>query len=169
MRDVLVLDALRLELEWSAGELWQVDLGWAAGDGKGESVLESPFAEEAAAFFRTWARGELPGVFPFPLAWHRMGGFARGVLAALADNVGQGQWISYSGLAGLCGVPRGARAVGRVMGANPWPVLVPCHRVLRSNGEIGGFSSGVELKRYLLRLEGVDPARSRRVPKCGVG
>ena len=169
MRDVLVRDPLRLELEWRAGELWHVDLDWAAKDGEEDSVRQSPFAGEAAAFFRAWARGDPPGTFPFPLAWHRAGGFARRVLTVLADRVGRGQWISYSGLARLCGVPRGARAVGRVMGANPWPIVIPCHRVLRSDGGIGGFSSGIELKRYLLSLEEVAPALSGRARGSAVG
>jgi len=50
---------------------------------------------------------------------------------------------------------KGYRAVGRILSINPFPIIIPCHRVIRSDGKIGGFSAGVEIKRRLLRLEGV--------------
>jgi O-6-methylguanine DNA methyltransferase len=69
-------------------------------------------------------------------------------------TVPAGKTVSYGELAALSGSPRAARAVGTAMARNPTPVLVPCHRVLASNG-IGGFSPGVELKRKLLAIEAV--------------
>lgn len=155
MRDILVHEPLRLELQWSRDEVWWIKLGWAGQGVQEESRWESPFAGEVADIFRDVLRGERPDVSRIPLAWRRVEGFSRAVLQALYHRVDFGEWISYSGLAHICGVPGGARAVGRVMGKNPWPLLVPCHRVLRRDGQIGGFSSGIELKRYLLGKEGV--------------
>jgi methylated-DNA-[protein]-cysteine S-methyltransferase len=139
--------------------VWHIDLGWAGSCDKRDSIWESPFARETAAFFRAYVLGESFGVPQLPLAWHRVSGFTAYVLSTLQNRVACGEWVSYSRLADLCGVPGGARAVGGVMSGNPWPLLVPCHRVLRKNGQIGGFSSGVELKRLLLRLEGLLPAK----------
>jgi len=50
---------------------------------------------------------------------------------------------------------RGYRAVGRILSINPFPIIIPCHRVIRTDGSLGGFSSGIELKRKLLELEGI--------------
>ncbi|HDM26896.1 MAG TPA: MGMT family protein, partial [Candidatus Bathyarchaeota archaeon] len=59
------------------------------------------------------------------------------------------------------GRPKAYRAVGNAVGANPVPILVPCHRVIRSDGSLGGFGAGLELKRWLLELEGVVLTKKR--------
>ena len=66
-----------------------------------------------------------------------------------------GQTMTYGEVAGEVGCPEGTRAVGQAMAANRFPLIIPCHRVVSGKGGVGGFSSGVELKKYLLRLEGV--------------
>jgi len=66
-----------------------------------------------------------------------------------------GRTQSYGELAAAIGNPKAVRAVGGACGANPIPVLVPCHRVLAANQKIGGFSSGLEWKRKLLGREGI--------------
>ena len=66
-----------------------------------------------------------------------------------------GQTRNYAWLAGAIGSPKGYRAVANACGANPIPLIIPCHRVIASDGSIGGFSGGIELKRKLLKLEGV--------------
>jgi methylated-DNA-[protein]-cysteine S-methyltransferase len=66
-----------------------------------------------------------------------------------------GEALSYGEVAGAVGNPRAARAVGQAVGANPLPLLIPCHRVLASAGRLGGFGGGLDWKRFLLRLEGV--------------
>jgi O-6-methylguanine DNA methyltransferase len=66
-----------------------------------------------------------------------------------------GKTKSYGEIARTIGKPKAVRAVGGACGANPIPVLVPCHRVLAANGKIGGFSGGLERKRELLKREGV--------------
>ena len=70
-------------------------------------------------------------------------------------EVPAGRTTTYRGLALKLGRPRATRAVGQAVGANPVAVLVPCHRVIRSNGAISGFRWGVERKRQLLAREGV--------------
>jgi len=85
--------------------------------------------------------------------------FAQRVLRVLAEHVGPGRYIAYGELADLAGAPGAARAVGSVMRRNPFPLLVPCHRVLAAGGRIGGFQGGrdggVAFKRALLAEEGV--------------
>ena len=63
-----------------------------------------------------------------------------------------GKCITYQQLAELAGFPKGARAVGMACGANPLPVIIPCHRVVAKNG-LGGFGGGITLKKSLLALE----------------
>lgn len=65
-----------------------------------------------------------------------------------------GDTRSYGEIAAAVGRPRAARAVGNAVGANPLPLLVPCHRVLATNRRLGGFGGGLDWKRFLLRLEG---------------
>ncbi|MBN1176733.1 MAG: methylated-DNA--[protein]-cysteine S-methyltransferase [Dehalococcoidales bacterium] len=72
-----------------------------------------------------------------------------------ARKIPYGETRSYGWLAGKIGKPQAARAVGQALGRNPFPVIVPCHRVLAADGGLGGFSGGIEMKRYLLSLEGV--------------
>ena len=67
-----------------------------------------------------------------------------------------GQTTSYGELASGVGKPQGARAVGGAVGANPIPIIIPCHRVLRVGNRLGGFSGGLAIKRQLLRLEEID-------------
>lgn len=91
--------------------------------------------------------------FSFPYRIHAKG-FQLACLTALL-KVPYGKTISYAELSRKAGVPGGARAVGNAMNKNPLPILVPCHRVIRSDGGIGGFSTGIAMKRILLELEGI--------------
>lgn len=68
-------------------------------------------------------------------------------------EIGYGDTVSYSGLAAASGRPRAVRAVGSACATNPLPVVVPCHRVLRSDGSLGGYGGGLATKRTLLDLE----------------
>jgi len=81
-------------------------------------------------------------------------GFARRVL--MADHAIPRGWVmTYGGLAATLGIPGGARAVGNVMAGNPFPLVIPCHRVIRSGGELGGFGGGLPMKKALLTMEGI--------------
>ncbi|MFJ5706704.1 MULTISPECIES: methylated-DNA--[protein]-cysteine S-methyltransferase [unclassified Streptomyces] len=96
-------------------------------------------------------------VFDLPLDWSLATGFNRQVLRELAAGVPYGSVVGYGELARRVGQPGAAQAVGAAMGANPLPVVVPCHRVVESDGGLGGFGGGLETKRRLLALEGVLP------------
>jgi methylated-DNA-[protein]-cysteine S-methyltransferase len=68
-------------------------------------------------------------------------------------EIGYGHTASYAVVAGLAGSPKAVRAVGTACATNPIPVVVPCHRVVRSDGSMGGYRGGPEAKRALLDLE----------------
>jgi len=90
--------------------------------------------------------------FDLPLA-PRGTDFQQSVWRALAE-IPWGQWRSYGDIARAIGRPRAVRAVGAANGRNPLPIVVPCHRVVGSDGSLTGFAGGLETKRYLLELEG---------------
>jgi methylated-DNA-[protein]-cysteine S-methyltransferase len=91
--------------------------------------------------------------FDVPVDWVLARGFAREVLRATA-RIGFGETGTYASVATEAGSPRAVRAAGNALGSNPMPVVVPCHRVLRTGGALGGYTGGVERKEFLLRLEG---------------
>lgn len=70
-----------------------------------------------------------------------------------AKNIPYGTTVSYTKLAEMIGKPNACRAVGNALGRNPVPIIVPCHRILRSDGTLGGFSAGLPWKRVLLDIE----------------
>jgi methylated-DNA-[protein]-cysteine S-methyltransferase len=92
--------------------------------------------------------------FDLPIDWALTHGFTSRVLRATA-RIAFGCTSTYAEVAIDAGRPRAVRATGNALGANPLPVVVPCHRVLRTGGAIGGYTGGVERKEFLLRLEGV--------------
>ncbi|MEW1656420.1 methylated-DNA--[protein]-cysteine S-methyltransferase [Streptomyces sp. NPDC093707] len=123
----------------------------------GPPLGEIPHLATAAAELVRYFAGELRA-FTVPLDWSLSAGFNARVLRILADGVPYGSVVGYQDLADRVGEPGAARAVGAAMGSNPLPVVVPCHRVVASDGGIGGFGGGLEAKRQLLALEGVLPA-----------
>jgi methylated-DNA-[protein]-cysteine S-methyltransferase len=99
--------------------------------------------------------------FEVPIDWSLVRGYAREVLRRTAE-IPYGGASTYAEIACLAGSPRGWRAAGNALGANPFPIVVPCHRVLASGGGIGGYTGGLDRKRFLLALEGVAPGGARR-------
>jgi methylated-DNA-[protein]-cysteine S-methyltransferase len=95
--------------------------------------------------------------FSVPIDWSLTKGFGRGVLRAAA-RIPYGKVKTYSEMAKAAGSPRAVRAAGNALGANPMPIVVPCHRVLRTGGGFGGYTGGLDRKEFLLRLEGRLPA-----------
>ena len=79
--------------------------------------------------------------------------FQRAVLGATSE-IPLGQVRTYGQVAATAGKPKGARAVGRALGANPIPIVIPCHRVVAANGDLTGYAGGLDRKRFLLDLEG---------------
>jgi methylated-DNA-[protein]-cysteine S-methyltransferase len=92
--------------------------------------------------------------FDLPLDWRLSAGFRSTVLHHLPE-IGYGQTASYATVARLAGTPKAVRAVGTACATNPLPVVVPCHRVVRSDGGLGGYLGGTDAKRTLLDLEAV--------------
>ena len=92
--------------------------------------------------------------FDLDLDWRLSSGFRRRVLRATA-RIPFGGTSTYSKVAGAAGSPRAHRAAGTALGANPLPIVVPCHRVLRTGGALGGYGGGLDMKVELLKLEGV--------------
>ena len=90
--------------------------------------------------------------FDLPLDFSLSTGFRRLVLDALPD-IGYGHTASYGAIAAAVGNPKAVRAVGTACATNPLPLVVPCHRVVRSNGVIGPYLGGTEAKKLLLNLE----------------
>lgn len=96
--------------------------------------------------------------FDVALDWSLTRGFVQRVLRATA-RVPFGDVTTYKEVASAAGSPRAVRAAGNALGANPIPLIVPCHRVLRTGGGLGGYTGGVEVKQRLLEIEGVLPAQ----------
>jgi methylated-DNA-[protein]-cysteine S-methyltransferase len=101
--------------------------------------------------------------FTTALDWRLSSGFRRTVLAHLSD-IDYGHTATYADVARLAGNPKAVRAVGTACATNPLPVVVPCHRVVRSDGTLGGYLGGVDAKRTLLDLESAAcaPSSGRR-------
>lgn len=91
--------------------------------------------------------------FETPIDWALTRGFFRKVLEVTA-RIGYGQVRTYAEVADGAGSPKAVRATGNGLGSNPMPVVVPCHRVLRTGGGLGGYTGGLERKQFLLALEG---------------
>lgn len=122
----------------------------------GSPAIGSPFAHPLLAETHAWlsnytatgVRGPLPKIAPMGTE------FQKRVWKALAA-LPTGEILSYQQLGSKIGMPNAPRCVGGAVGRNPLPVLIPCHRVLAADGRLGGFSGGLELKRALLRHEGL--------------
>lgn len=126
-------------------------LGAEPVESPGSARLAEPVRQLAAYFAGTLRE------FSLDLDWSLTSGFNRQVLRELAAGVPYGAVAGYGDLADRVGQPGAAQAVGAAMGSNPLPVVVPCHRVVESDGGLGGFGGGLETKRQLLALEGVLP------------
>lgn len=92
--------------------------------------------------------------FDLPLDWSLSDGFRLRVQRAIA-RIPYGQTRSYTEVAAKAGNERAVRAAGTACGSNPLPLVVPCHRVLRTGGALGGYGGGLPMKRALLEMEGV--------------
>ena len=125
----------------------------AAGEAK-NSKKERALLKKAAAQLQQYFSGRRKK-FELPLDMEGTS-FQKAVWRALI-NIGHGRTLSYKDVAARIGRPRAVRAVGSANGKNPLCVIVPCHRVIASDGSIGGYSGGLRIKRDLLRLEGLQP------------
>jgi methylated-DNA-[protein]-cysteine S-methyltransferase len=92
--------------------------------------------------------------FDLPIDWSLSRGFTQRVLQATA-RVPFGQLATYREMATKAGNERAVRAAGNALGSNHIPIIVPCHRIIRTGGALGGYTGGIERKEFLLKLEGV--------------
>ena len=139
------LAELRFPAAWTAGKTNNL--------GEVPEPVQLWYRLTAVAVKAVLAGRGLPELPPLDLS--RGTEFQRSVWAALR-KIKLGQTQSYGEIAAAIGNPKAVRAVGGACGANPIPLLVPCHRVLAANQKLGGFSGGLEWKRKLLAREGVE-------------
>ena len=92
--------------------------------------------------------------FEVPIDWSLSRGFTQRILQATA-KVPFGELATYRDVATKAGNVRAVRAAGNALGSNHIPIVVPCHRIIRTGGALGGYTGGLERKEYLLKLEGV--------------
>lgn len=151
--EIVRCDPLCLELTWITGLLTHSRLRWSRPGDESRSV--TVWHQPLAAWLSELLTGSRRPCPQIPLDWEQVSGFSSLVLSVLQEEVQAGHWISYGGLAQRCGRPLAARAVGRAMAANPWPLIVPCHRVLGGAGQLTGFGGGLDIKVFLLKTEGV--------------
>ncbi len=126
------------------------------GELEGRGILASERATSVAGVrdqLRDYFGGQR-NAFSIPVDLHGVTPFTRNVLEA-TSQLPFGHVSTYHGIATTIGNPKASRAVGNALGRNPIPVIVPCHRVVRSDGSMGWYTGGAEIKRALLGIEGV--------------
>ena len=119
-----------------------------------EERAPTGFVAEAVAGIRALFDGEKRDLSDLPVALETVSDFNRKVYE-IALSIPPGETLTYGEVAQRIGDPGAARAVGVALGQNPWPIIVPCHRVLAAGGKTGGFSAdgGVETKLRILTIE----------------
>ena len=122
----------------------------------GNSVVRAPVEEDMVDKIKRYCSGEKVVFDKCALDWSLLTPFQQRVLKE-AMKIPCGAVETYSGLARKSGCLNGSRAVGNALAKNPFPLVVPCHRIIRGDGRLGGFSAwgGITLKEKLLKLEGV--------------
>lgn len=118
----------------------------------GETPNSSDIADLAATQLLEYFAGTRKS-FDIPLDYSANGFYATARYAL--ETIKFGQTVSYAKLASMAGNPNAIRAAGTACSRNPIPIVVPCHRVLRSDGSLGGYRGGLAAKRWLLKHEGV--------------
>lgn len=149
-------DAAALTFDISASAEGILGLRPGSGHTEAGSRRARAFAERAREELAEYLNG-LRSFFTVPADLSAVASFQRAVLAA-ARAIPFGEVRSYRWIAERLGAPKAVRAVGTALGRNPVPIVVPCHRVLRSDGSLGGYAFGLELKTRLLDLERETPA-----------
>ena len=149
----LTSDGSALTGLWLAGQKYYPELSTC------ESQPDLPVLQQAAAYLSAyWAKAPLP---PLPPLAPEGSPFRQAVWALLRE-IPYGQTTTYGALARQLrsqGIAASPQAVGGAVGHNPISILIPCHRVVGGGGSLTGYAGGVERKRFLLELEGVDVSR----------
>ena len=150
-KEVLVARPLRLDVHWENGQVRSLRLSWSAENDRPDIWTET--GRTLADALGRYVSGQEAQWPELPVDIEALPPFHRTVLREL-KRVKHGRTVGYAELAERCGSPRAARAVGQAMAKNPWPLVYPCHRVLASGGKMGGYAFGVDMKKWLLELEG---------------
>ena len=111
--------------------------------------------DSLACKLRAYFIGEAVDFSDVPLCMPELGDYEQLALRETM-RIPHGRLTTYRAIAEATGSPRAARAVGNAMRKNPFPIIVPCHRVIHSDGTISGYAFGLDMKRKLLALEGID-------------
>ncbi|MDD5448812.1 MAG: methylated-DNA--[protein]-cysteine S-methyltransferase [Actinomycetota bacterium] len=111
----------------------------------------SHFFDSLGNYLETSLSGRNPTEIP-PLDFKGISNFSRSAYEVVM-NIAWGETASYQGVASMLGREKAARAVGRALASNPLPILIPCHRVICADGQLGGYNFGLEWKKLLLGLE----------------
>jgi methylated-DNA-[protein]-cysteine S-methyltransferase len=129
----------------------------------GDTIQQTcPPITELGERIQDFLRGEAVGFELDMITLERCSEFQQRVL--LAEYAIPRGWVStYGRIARHLGTPGGARAVGRALATNPFPIIIPCHRAVRANGELGGFQGGRRMKRALLEFEGVEFSHTGKI------
>lgn len=156
--------------------IFNTDLGWVGilGSAKGllSTTLPQPSAQEARQLLGDGINQATRSPSPFKALMERLRIYFNGHKVTFPDEldlspatpfqravweitrlIPYGETRSYTWVAEQIGKPKAVRAVGQALGKNPLPISIPCHRVVTSNGKLGGFGGGVEMKQHLLSLE----------------
>jgi methylated-DNA-[protein]-cysteine S-methyltransferase len=144
-------------LDWDADGITHVHMPRLSGAREPHRPADTPpFVREAAELITRLMAGEPVDLAAIAISHDgRVDQFARRVYAATRE-IGPGETTTYGEIARALGDPGAARAVGSALGANPTPIIVPCHRVLAADGSLHGFSApgGIRTKRQMLEIEG---------------
>ncbi len=134
----------------------QIDIDWLKNP-LNPTTTTTTIGKQVKNLLLAYEQGKLVQWDLLPLNWNSIpkNSFQKKVLLALT-TIKYGTTISYRDLATLAGNPRAARAVGNIMSKNPWPLVVPCHRVIGANNHLTGFKGkkGLSIKTWLLHREG---------------
>ncbi len=134
------------EFSCSGGSVYRIQVSL---QGQGDPSFHEMLREDLKWYFS----GQPVNFLKYPVDWQDMTPFGQKVLV-LAQSIPWGETRNYGWLSAQLNLKGGARAVGKALGRNPVPIVIPCHRVLRKDGHMGGFSAGIQWKRFLLDLEG---------------
>ena len=150
--------ALRAQFQLSGGKITHIAVVPSSKEGIQITLAgETTGDKEVVSLIEKWVAAYVqrkPCAIELPLACPSLPVFSLSVLKGL-QQIPLGEKISYGQLAVEMGCPQGARAIGNACGRNPFLLVVPCHRVIGAQGNLGGFTAGISIKKQLLAHEGI--------------
>ncbi len=147
--------SLRVEIKVKGDLIEKISLYQAKILYKKDNKIHTKLGALAQNFFESYFFKKKTPLFLLPLNWSLVSDFQKKVYKTLISDVPFGKTISYLELAKKIGNPNACRAVGQALSKNPWPIVVPCHRVIGKQNSLGGFSCGIPIKKLLLQHENI--------------